>query len=414
MHILYNILISSATIFLKVIALFSKKIKIFVAGRTKTFGILKEKLNSTDKSIWFHCASLGEYEQGVPIIQTLKSLHPKHKIIISFFSPSGYEIKKNTPLADAVVYLPMDTPQNAKNFIKTINPSLAIFIKYEFWPNYLLELKKYNITTLLVSGLFRKDQIFFKPYGGFMRKALKSFNHFFVQDENSEVLLKELGFENVSISGDTRFDRVAGQIDMDNALRFAEDFIGNSLCIVCGSTWPEDEAVLWDYFNAAPGNVKFIIAPHKIDEKQIEEFIKKIDKKTIRHSNKDEVNLAEYSILIIDCIGLLTKLYQYADIAYVGGAMGETGLHNILEPATFGVPIIIGKNYKKFPEAEKLLERKGLFVIENSEQCSEILRKLASDTTFRQEAGIKAAEFVHENIGATNKILSYIRQEFKE
>ena len=388
--------------------------KNFVNGRKKTFTILDEKLDSTDRTIWFHCASLGEYEQGVPIIQAIKSLHPTHKIVISFFSPSGYEIKKNTPLADAVVYLPMDTPKNAEKFIQKTKPSLAVFVKYEFWPNYLFELNKHKITTLLVSGLFRKDQIFFKSYGGFMRQALHSFDHFFVQDKNSELLLHELGFGNVSISGDTRFDRVANQIDMDNVLRFAEDFIGDSLCIVCGSTWPEDEEVLWEYFNAAPDNVKFIIAPHKIDDRKIDDFIKKIDKKTIRHSNKDDVNLSQYSILIIDCIGLLTKLYQYADISYVGGAMGETGLHNILEPATFGVPIIIGKNYKKFPEAQILLDRNGLFVVENTQQCNEILKKLVENTKFRQDAGVKAAEFVHQNIGATNKILSYIKEEFEE
>ena len=388
--------------------------KNFVNGRKKTFAILDEKLDSTDRTIWFHCASLGEYEQGVPIIQAIKSLHPTHKIVISFFSPSGYEIKKNTPLADAVVYLPMDTPKNAEKFIQKTKPSLAVFVKYEFWPNYLFELNKHKITTLLVSGLFRKDQIFFKSYGGFMRQALQSFDHFFVQDKNSELLLHELGFGNVSISGDTRFDRVANQIDMDNVLRFAEDFIGDSLCIVCGSTWPEDEEVLWEYFNAAPDNVKFIIAPHKIDDRKIDDFIKKIDKKTIRHSNKDDVNLSQYSILIIDCIGLLTKLYQYADISYVGGAMGETGLHNILEPATFGVPIIIGKNYKKFPEAQILLDRNGLFVVENTQQCNEILKKLVENTKFRQDAGVKAAEFVHQNIGATNKILSYIKEEFEE
>ncbi len=388
--------------------------KNFVNGRKKTFTILDEKLDSTDRTIWFHCASLGEYEQGVPIIQAIKSLHPTHKIVISFFSPSGYEIKKNTPLADAVVYLPMDTPKNAEKFIQKTKPSLAVFVKYEFWPNYLFELNKHKITTLLVSGLFRKDQIFFKSYGGFMRQALQSFDHFFVQDKNSELLLHELGFGNVSISGDTRFDRVANQIDMDNVLRFAEDFIGDSLCIVCGSTWPEDEEVLWEYFNAAPDNVKFIIAPHKIDDRKIDDFIKKIDKKTIRHSNKDDVNLSQYSILIIDCIGLLTKLYQYADISYVGGAMGETGLHNILEPATFGVPIIIGKNYKKFPEAQILLDRNGLFVVENTQQCNEILKKLVENTKFRQDAGVKAAEFVHQNIGATNKILSYIKEEFEE
>ncbi|MEZ4881515.1 MAG: glycosyltransferase N-terminal domain-containing protein [Flavobacteriaceae bacterium] len=336
--------------------------KLFVNGRKDVFEILQQKISTIDKTIWFHCASLGEFEQGVPIMDEIKKLKPDHKIVVSFFSPSGFEIKKNTPLADAVVYLPMDTASNAKKFIAAINPSLALFVKYEFWPNYLLELKKKNIPTLLVSGVFRKDQIFFKSYGGFMRKALGTFDRFFLQDENSESLLKRIGFNNITISGDTRFDRVSHQIEMDNTLKFAEEFKGSSLCIVCGSTWPEDETVLTDYINASPENVKFIIAPHKIENEKIETFTKSIIKKTVLHSNKDEVNISEYSVLIIDCIGLLGKLYSYADIAYVGGAMGKTGLHNILEPATFGVPIVIGKNYNEFPEAIRLRELGALFL----------------------------------------------------
>lgn len=381
----------------------------FVDGRKDVVHILGKNISTSDKTIWFHCASLGEFEQGVPIMEEMKKAKPDHKIIVSFFSPSGYEIKKNTSLADVVVYLPMDTPLNAKRFIDAIHPSLSIFVKYEFWPNYLLQLKKKNIPTLLVSGVFRDNQIFFKPYGGFMRKALKSFNHFFLQEENSVKLLNSIGFKNTTLSGDTRFDRVSHQIEMNNTLKFAKEFKGDALCVVCGSTWPEDEAVLLDYINSAPRNVKFIIAPHKIEQSKIEAFTEKLYKqKVILHSQKDDVNLAEYSVLIIDCIGLLTKLYSYADIAYVGGAMGRTGLHNILEPATFGVPIIIGKNYNEFPEAIRLRNLAGLFSISNPLELSDVLTKLVSDANYRKKTGMISGHFVNSNTGATNKVLDYI------
>lgn len=394
---------------MRIVALFSKKIKLFVDGRKDVVHILGKNISTSDKTIWFHCASLGEFEQGVPIMEEMKKAKPDHKIIVSFFSPSGYEIKKNTSLADVVVYLPMDTPLNAKRFIDAIHPSLSIFVKYEFWPNYLLQLKKKNIPTLLVSGVFRDNQIFFKPYGGFMRKALKSFNHFFLQEENSVKLLNSIGFKNTTLSGDTRFDRVSHQIEMNNTLKFAKEFKGDALCIVCGSTWPEDEAVLLDYINSAPRNVKFIIAPHKIEQSKIEAFTEKLYKqKVILHSQKDDVNLAEYSVLIIDCIGLLTKLYSYADIAYVGGAMGRTGLHNILEPATFGVPIIIGKNYHEFPEAIRLRNLAGLFSISNPLELSDVLTKLVSDANYRKKTGMISGHFVNSNTGATNKVLDYI------
>lgn len=387
--------------------------KLFVNGRKDVFEILQQKISSIDKTIWFHCASLGEFEQGVPIIEALKKLKPDHKIVVSFFSPSGFEIKKNTPLADAVVYLPMDTTSNAKNFIAAVHPSMAFFVKYEFWPNYLFELQKNNIPTLLVSGVFREKQIFFKSYGGFMRKALAAFDHFFVQDKNSETLLQSIGLKNITVSGDTRFDRVSHQIETDNTLKFVEEFKENSVCIVCGSTWPEDETVLLDYINSSPENVKFIIAPHKIEGEKIEAFTRKIIKKTVLHSNIDDVNISEYSVLIIDCIGLLGKIYSYADIAYVGGAMGKTGLHNILEPATFGVPIIIGKNYEEFPEAIRLRDLAGLYSIKSFIECHEILQKLVTNEDFRKKTGMISGHFVTKNTGATNKIINYITNKYK-
>ena len=413
MHTIYNSLIHLTTFGLGIAALFSKKMKLFVEGRKGIFERLQQKISPTDKTIWFHCASLGEFEQGVPIMEGIRKLKPDHKIIVSFFSPSGYEIKKDTALADVVIYLPMDTTSNAKKFVEIVHPSLVFFIKYEFWPNYLFELQKRNTPTLLISGVFRKNQVFFKFYGGLMRKALTAFNHFFVQDENSKTLLDNIGFKNNTISGDTRFDRVSNQIEMDNSLKFAEDFKGDCLCIVCGSTWPEDEAVLLGYINSASEHVKFIIAPHKIEVDKIENLRQKINKKTVLHSEKDDVNLSLYSVLIIDCIGLLSKLYSYADIAYVGGAMGKTGLHNILEPATFGVPIVIGKNYKEFPEAQKLQTLAGLFTVASSNEVMEIFKKLVEDSNFRSKTGTISGHFVHNNTGATSKILQYISNNWQ-
>ncbi len=377
-------------------------------GRKDVFKTLESSLNPDNKTIWFHCASLGEFEQGVPLMEALKVKYPKHKLIISFFSPSGYEVKKNDPIADVIVYLPLDTPKNARKFIQLTHPSLTVFIKYEFWPNYLFQLKKREIKTLLVSGLFRENQLFFKPYGGFMRKALQSFDHFFVQDEVSVTLLQQLNLNNITLSGDTRFDRVSNQLKQDNNLDFVSEFKQDATCIVCGSTWPEDEQVLLDYINSAPENVKFIIAPHKIDFQKIDIFRESIQKDVILYSEKKDKDLSKYSVLIVDTIGLLTKIYSYADVAYVGGAMGSTGLHNILEPITFGVPIIIGQNFEKFPEAKSLLNLNGLFKISNASECSKILTKLVSDVDFRNQTGRIAEQFAKSNIGATKKVIDYI------
>ena len=385
-----------------------------MAGRKQTFQIIASGISPEDKTIWFHCASLGEFEQGVPVMESLRTTHPDHKIIVSFFSPSGYENKKNTPLADVVIYLPIDTKSNAKKFIKTIHPSLVLFVKYEFWPNYLLELKRQNIKTLLISGVFREEQLFFKFYGGFMRKALDSFDHFFLQNQASKELLAAIGLNNTSVSGDTRFDRVSRQIEMDNTLDFIDRFKKDNLCIVCGSTWEEDQDLLLEYINQAPEQVKFIIAPHIIDAAKISALRKKIHKQTALYSQtiaKGNIeNIETAQVFIIDTIGLLTKIYSYADIVYVGGAAGEKGLHNILEPATFGVPIVIGKNYSKFPEAIKLRSLAGLFSVKNSTECKSILSKLVEDSSFRNKTGMICGHFVDSNTGAAKKIVAYLKK----
>ena len=411
MHTIYNLLIYTTSLGLRLAAVFSKKMRKFVDGRKHVFPFLVKSISPQDKVIWFHCASLGEFEQGVPIMEGMRRYRKDHKFVVSFFSPSGYEIKKNTALADVTVYLPLDTPTNARKFVSILNPQLVFFIKYEFWPNYLRELQSKNIPTLLVSGVFREKQIFFKPYGQFMRQALDAFDHFFVQDQNSKILAESLGLKNVTLSGDTRFDRVSQQIEIDNSLPFLKQFKGDDLCIVCGSTWPEDEEVLLPYINAAPPYIKFVIAPHKIDAEKITNLRKRIGAKTVIHSEKDDIDITQYQVLIIDCVGLLSKIYSYADVAYVGGAMGDTGLHNILEPATFGVPIIIGDNFANFPEAIKLRSLAGLFSISNAAEAKSILEKLINDPSFRKTTGMIAGHFIDSNTGATRIIMDYIDGE---
>lgn len=412
MHYIYNILNHIAQFHIKLIALWNAKLKLFVDGRKTVFTTLEEKLSQDDDIVWFHVASLGEYEQAVPIIEAFKQEHPTYKTLVSFFSPSGYEVKKNTTLVDVVVYLPMDTSGNANRFIKMVNPRMAIFIKYEIWPNYLRVLKQNDIPTILASALFRPSQIYFKPYGGFMLKALRKFDHIFVQNESSKFLLEQKDFNNITISGDTRFDRVSHQIEMDNRLEFVKEFKGDALCIVCGSTWPDDIAILIDFINttvsSAEKNVKFIIAPHEIKPDKIDAIRQQITGRHISYSTMNNRNLEDFDVLIIDTIGLLTKIYDYADVAYVGGAMGSTGLHNILEPATFGVPIVIGKHFDDFPEAKKLQQLAGLFSVEDSEGLKGIMDKLIQYKSFREKTGLINEHFINSNTGATRIISEYI------
>ena len=412
MHLLYNFSTFIASKLILLSPLFSPKMSLFVKGRKSVIDTIKSTLKKGDKTIWFHCASLGEYEQGVPIIKKTKEEFPDHKIIVSFFSPSGFEVKKNDKLADCTVYLPLDTPKNAKNFIDLLQPSVAIFIKYEFWPNYLFELKKKSIPTILVSGLFRKDQVFFKFYGGFMRRTLNSFSHFFVQDQLSKNLLEQLKISQVSVSGDTRFDRVSDQLSMNNELDFMALFKQDLFCLVCGSTWPKDESILINYINNFSNNTKFIIAPHEVNNLRIESLKKKLKVKTVLYSEIEKYNISDYQVLIIDTVGLLTKVYSYADVAYIGGGigMGANGLHNILEAATFGVPIIIGENYTNFPEAKKLKKLNGLFSVATPQEFIDIFNQLKTDAPFCEKTGLISKNFILNNRGATDIILNYLQQ----
>ena len=408
MLFLYNLIVHFAGFLLKIIAFFSTKIKLFVEGRKKVFPILKNKINPNEKSIWFHAASLGEYEQGLPVIEKIKLKFPNHKIVITFFSPSGYEVRKNNTVADVTVYLPLDTKSNAKKFISILNPEMVFFIKYEYWPNYLNELKNQKIKTYLISGVFREKQVFFKWFGGFYRKALRTFDYFFVQNESSKNLLQSIGFNNVKISGDTRFDRVVSILERDNSLDFIEKFKNNQTTIVIGSSWPKDEELLINYINQAPDNIKFVIAPHNILKSTIVNLQSSITKKTVIFSEKEGKNPSEYQTFIIDTIGILTKIYSYADIAYVGGGFGNPGVHNILEPATFGIPIVIGPNFSHFAEATALVYQEGCIAISNQNELNEALDNLIFNEDIRHEKGHVCSTFVQMNKGATDIILNHI------
>ncbi|KIO53006.1 3-deoxy-D-manno-octulosonic acid transferase [Flavobacterium hibernum] len=408
MLFLYNLVISIAGFFLKIVALFSPKIKLFTEGRKNVFAILEEKIKPTDKTIWFHSASLGEYEQGLPVIEKIKERYPSHKIIVTFFSPSGYEVRKNNTVADVTIYLPLDTKSNAKKFLKLTHPDLVFFIKYEFWLNYLRELEKSKTPTYLISGIFRENQMFFKWYGGFYRKALKAFTFFFVQNESSKEKIEAIGFHNVVVSGDTRFDRVNAILERDNNLDFIEKFKNNCPTIVIGSSWPKDEALLAEYINEAPDNVKFIIAPHNIKADQIASLKIQITKPTVLFSEKENQDLSKYNVFIIDTVGLLTKIYSYGTIAYVGGGFGNPGIHNILEPATFGIPIVIGPNYSNFAEAVQLVSLGGCIVITNNIDLKQNLDRLLTDKGFLEEKSRICKTYIQENKGATNSIMSVI------
>lgn len=410
MQFIYSIGIYFTGFILKIVALFNTKIKLGVKGRKHTFHILKQQVKATDKTIWFHCASLGEYEQGLPVFEKLRAQHSNYKIVLSFFSPSGFEIRKNSPIADVVVYLPLDTKKNATRFIELLQPTLAVFVKYDIWPNYLNTLKEKKTHTILISANFRRNQIYFKPYGKLFKKALFAFNHIFVQYKDSKTLLESVGYKDVTVSGDTRYDRVGNQLLKNNTLDFIEKFKNDKLCVVVGSSWPEDEALFTNFINDKQyPDVKYIIAPHNIKTSHINSFISKTNAKSILYSKMEEQILDTYDVFIIDTIGYLSKIYSYADIAYVGGAMGTTGLHNTLEPAVFGVPILIGPNHEKFPEAKALINNGGMFSVKHQSEFNETLIKLLKNSDYRKDLGSKNLKFVKKNSGAVIQILEYLR-----
>ena len=405
---LYQITITTYWLIALIYALFNKKAKQFVAGRKNVFRNLKARIPSDRKIIWVHCASLGEFEQGRPLIDQLKKEAPEYFILLTFFSPSGYEVRKNYSNADYVCYLPMDTRKNAKQFIRIVKPSKVLFVKYEFWLNYIDVLHKEHIPFYLVSGIFRKQQQFFQWYGKTFRKRLHKFNHFFLQNKTSALLLKELGINKYTVAGDTRFDRVKEITNNLQSYPNLEAFSKEALVILAGSSWPAGEKMLAQFFAMKNDpNLKLIIAPHQVHDDHINEILSLFPEKPALWTDVEKQTTINSNILVVDTIGILSSLYQYADIAYIGGGFGK-GIHNTLEAATFGIPVIFGPNYQRFREAVDLKEQKGAFAINNFEDFEHILDQLIRDKFHRQRSGENARHYVQTNTGATKIIMNSI------
>jgi len=411
MRVIYNIVILQVKSLLFILKFFNSKIRSFVEERKKVLEILEKTISKTDNYIWIHVASLGEYEQGLPIFKEIKSLYKNHKIVLSFFSSSGYQVRKNNPIGDITVYLPLDTSKNSRKFVSLINPKMVFFVKYEFWPNYLQNLEKNSIPTFLLAGLFRENHWFFRWYGsGFLNLLKSSITHFFVQNKDSIDLLINNNITNCTLMGDSRFDRVNTLLDQNNNIENIKEFIGNRICFVGGSTWKEDESLMIDYINKNNNNLVWIIAPHQINLKHITDFQQKIKRKSILHSNLNQNNITTTKVLIIDSIGILTKLYSYSDISYVGGGMGNSGLHNILEPAIFKNPILIGKNYINFPEARDLISKNGAISVKDSKEFENILNELIENKRKRSIMGGNNFDYIKSNLGATKNVISYLKE----
>nr|WP_255610513.1 glycosyltransferase N-terminal domain-containing protein [Robertkochia sp. 3YJGBD-33] len=411
--LIYNFFIRVVAVFLPATSLFSRKMKLFNDGRRTVLSYLRANVRAGDRIIWFHAASLGEFEQGLPVMEQVRADFPEHKILLTFFSPSGYEVRKNTKAADLVTYLPLDTPGRVRKFLDLVNPDMAIFIKYEFWPNYLKALDQRNIPVLLVSAIFRSSQPFFKFYGGMFRRSLRAFEQIFVQDKNSEDLLQEIGFDNVTVSGDTRFDRVTEILERDNHLGFMERFKGKRRCFVAGSTWPEGEDMLVSYINVRQDEeICFVIAPHNIKDSAVENLMRRLKVPAVCYTRIEKQELSEYRVLILDTVGLLTRVYSYADLAYVGGGMGNTGLHNTLEPAVFGIPVLIGPNYSGFREAEELVRLGGITVVDGADSLKITADSMLSNELEMKRKGALCSDYVKKNGGAIIQIGDYIRNYF--
>lgn len=408
---MYSLIIHLYAFFIELISPFHKKARLMRLGQWKTNGILREKIDRNAKYIWFHASSLGEFEQGRPLIEKIKAEHPEYKILLTFFSPSGYEVRKNYGGVDVVCYLPFDTPYRVKKFLDLSKPVMAIFIKYEFWDNYLSELKRRNIPVYIVSAIFRKEQLFFKWYGGMYRKVLSYFTHIFVQDDASRELLSKYGVTNVSVFGDTRFDRVQDVYKNTKQVPMVDLFVNNNrsdnqLTMVAGSSWQQDEEVYLNYFNEHP-ELKLIIAPHEIHKDHLMHIESMLKRPSIRLSEATEKDIKGKSCLIVDSFGLLSSIYRYGDLAYIGGGFGA-GIHNVLEAAVYGIPVIFGPKYQKFKEARDLLQVGGAFSITDEKTFESKMEELSTYRDLLEAAGAAAGDFVKSNIGATNRIIASI------
>ena len=411
---LYNIFLVFFKIGIQISSLFNSKARKWLRGRKNIFQRLEAAIPKDKKIVWVHCSSLGEFEQGRPLIEKLKSQYPNSKFLLTFFSPSGYEVQKNYKDADWVFYLPMDGPYNAKRFLEIVNPSLVIFIKYDYWYFYLKKIKYRNIPLLLISALFQKNSVFFKWYGFFQRKMLSRFNHLFVQNEESKQLLKKIGLENkCTLSGDTRFDRVVEITEKFEPIPIIEQFIGNHKCIVAGSTWKEDEELIQKAFPmVSEHSMKLIIAPHEITQSHIKDLLKLYPKALLYSELPDSQQQQDGNILIIDNMGMLSRLYKYAFIAYVGGGLTSSGVHNVLEAAVYGKPVLHGPFYKKYHEAVELIKAGGATIIKNKTELTNCINNLIKNAHGCYGISSEASKnFIWENKGATDKIIQYIQEK---
>lgn len=411
---MYSLAIHFYAFIIALISPFHKKARIMRLGQWKTNSILREKIDRNAKYIWFHASSLGEFEQGRPMMEKIKAEHPEYKILLTFFSPSGYEVRKNYNGADVICYLPFDTPYRVKKFLNLANPSIAVFIKYEFWGNYLQELKHRNIPVYIISSIFRRDQLFFQWFGYPYRKMLYCFTHLFVQDDRSAALLKEFGITNVTVTGDTRFDRVLDVCNQARELSPVEHFVCEGgkekrLTLVAGSSWPQDEEILIPYFNEHP-EMKLIIAPHEIHREHLMYIESLLKRPSVRLSDVfHDQSLAEgKDCLIVDSFGLLSSIYRYGTIAYIGGGFGA-GIHNTLEAAVYGIPVLFGPKYHKFKEAKDLIKVGGGFSVSDKQSFCEKMDELLTYHEVLEAAGESAGQFVNGNAGATDKILRIIK-----
>lgn len=406
---MYNFAIHLYAGAVRLATLFHKKAKRMVRGQRQTFDILREKIDRNASYIWFHASSLGEFEQGRPLMEQLRRDYPHYKILLTFFSPSGYEVRKDYAGADAVCYLPFDTKGRVRQFLDLTRPVMAVFIKYEFWANYLKELNRRRVPTFLVSAIFRKDQLFFKPYGAGYRNVLTCFTRLFVQDEDSQRLLADYGIRNVSVCGDTRFDRVTDVLRNAKPVPFIERFVApatgsDRVVLVAGSSWPPDEAIFIDYFNAHP-EMKLIIAPHEIHEEHIQAIEASLRRPSVRLSRAAGADAEQTDCVIVDCFGLLSSVYRYGTAAYIGGGFGA-GIHNVLEAAVYGMPVVFGPRYHKFKEACDLIAAGGAFCIDGKEAFAVRMDEWLACPEKRKEAGEKAGKMVADAIGATKKVMA--------
>ncbi len=379
------------------------KARLTVQGQKRTISYLKETLDPDGGYIWIHAASLGEFEQGRPLIEKIREEQPDAKILLSFYSPSGYEVRKTYDKVDAVCYMPVDTPRRVKEFLDVVKPKMAIFVKYEFWGNFLEQLKRRNVPTYIISSIFRPGQSFFKPWGGMFRKMLGCFTHLYVQDEESRELLHGIGVDNVTVCGDTRLDRVLQiKAQAQEFPAIAAMTAGDKPILVMGSSWQPDEDIIIPYFNSHP-DLKLIIAPHEFDENRLDAMMARINRPVARYTQLEGVDPATLDCLIIDCFGILSSLYRYGEIAYVGGGFGS-GIHNVPEAAVYGIPVIFGPRHEKFREALELKQCGGAFAIDDAQQCHAVLDRLLSDNDALQQAGSAASNYITSHTGATQRI----------